>query len=132
MLLGESLPFVKDYVASINEAIKQRQSDSSLSCIQCCWLSFVILGILVTNSLCWARIERFSLGEQKLGAMSWMFRRAKIAWDLLLHVSVLHILEKYGIKEGILVIDDTDRERSKNTERIGKAHTIKDKKMNFL
>ena len=33
-----------------------------------------------------------------------------------------------GIKSGVLVIDDTDKERSKNTTEIAKVHKIKDKK----
>ena len=60
--------------------------------------------------------------------MCWMFKKASIAWDLLLQASIIHIFERYNIKTGTLVIDDTDRERSKNVTQIGKAHKIKDKK----
>jgi hypothetical protein len=38
------------------------------------------------------------------------------------------ILRKYGIKEGSLIIDESDRERSKTTTRIFKAYKQKDKK----
>lgn len=99
-----------------------------MSALQCHWLSFVILGLLVTNSLCWSRFERFGLNEYKASAICWMFKKAKIAWDFLLHASVLKIIESYSIHHGVLVIDDTDAERSKYTKQIAKVHTIRDKK----
>jgi hypothetical protein len=86
------------------------------------------LGLLLTNTLCWARYERFSLGRYTQEGLSWMFRRAHIFWDFLLKASVLHLVQTYRIRSGVLVIDDTDRERSKNTTQIAKVHTIKDKK----
>ncbi len=128
MVIGNSLPFISDYINSVNESIKAIDPNKKLSKLQCCWLSFVILGTLVTNSFCWAKFERFSVGEYKIRQISWMFRRAKIAWELLLQASTLYILKKYNIKEGVLVIDDTDKERSKNTTQIAKVHKIRDKK----
>lgn len=56
-----------------------------------------------------------------------MFRRAKIFWDILLLTSVGVILYKYWIIEGILVVDDSDKKRTKSTKRIYKAHKIKNK-----
>jgi hypothetical protein len=128
MLIGESLPFIRDYVAAINESIKQNNPDNQLSRLQCYWLGFVILGILVTNSVCWSRYERFGLGRYTTKQMSWMFRRAQIVWECLLQASVKSIIFFYGINYGVLVIDDTDKERSKNTTGIAKVHKIKDKK----
>ena len=57
-----------------------------------------------------------------------MFRKSEIAWDFLLTASIMIILRKYGIKEGSLIIDESDRERSKNTTRIFKTYKQKDKK----
>jgi len=128
MIIGESLPFIRDYIAAINESIKQQSPANQLSRLQCCWLSFIILGLLVTNSFCFARFERFGLGHYKLKQISWMFRRAKIIWELLLQASVKHIMTTYKIKYGVLVIDDTDKERSKNTTDVAKAHKIRNKK----
>lgn len=128
MIIGEGLPFIKDYVSSINEAIKQQSPEKSLTRIQLYWLSFVILGLLVTNSLCWKRFERFSVGRYSTAGLSWMFCKARIAWELMLQASVMHVISSYGIKSGVLVIDDTDKERSKNTTEIAKVHKIKDKK----
>lgn len=128
MLVGESLPFIRNYISAINESIKHTNPDNKLSRLQCYWLGFVILGLLVTNSFCWARFERFGLGNFTVKQMSWMFRRAQIMWELLLHASVKHIISAYGIKYGVLVVDDTDKERSKNATEIGMLHKIKDKK----
>lgn len=108
MIIGDSLPFIQDYVLALNEAIKLQSPDAALTRIQRYWLSFVILGLLVTNTLCWARFERFSCGTHAISSICWMFKKAKVAWDLLLYASVTKIIEHYGIKSGVLVIDDTD------------------------
>ena len=128
IITKESAPFITDYVQALNETLKAHSQGRELSRLQSMWLQFVILGILVTNSLCWSKFERFGLNEYGRSAMCWMFKKASIAWDLLLQASIIHIFERYNIKTGTLVIDDTDRERSKNVTQIGKAHKIKDKK----
>jgi hypothetical protein len=56
-----------------------------------------------------------------------MFRKSKIPWDLLLQMSVSVILRRYGINEGNIGIDDTDKRRSKSTKKIFQVHKIKDK-----
>jgi len=50
-------------------------------------------------------------------------------WQVVLRASVSVILNKYGITEGVLVVDDSDKERSKKTKRIYKAHKLKDKSL---
>jgi len=42
-------------------------------------------------------------------------------------MSVRVILNRYGIKEGSLIEDDTDKRRSKSTTKIGHVHKLKDK-----
>jgi len=128
LLTREGLPFINDYIEALNASLSKINTEASLSYLQCAWLRFVLMGMLVTNSLCWERFERYGLGKYQAPALCWMFRRAKIAWDVLLQASVMYVLGKYGIKSGILVVDDTDHERSKNTTEIAKVHKIKDKK----
>ena len=77
--------------------------------------------MLLTNSACWAKFERASLGSYKIGALSWMFREAKVAWDYLLVANMTLVLERHRITEGVLVLDESDRSRSKRTKRIHKA-----------
>jgi hypothetical protein len=62
-----------------------------------------------------------------MAGLSWVFCHAKIPWELLLLMSVRVILSRYGISAGSLLIDDTDRTRSKSTSRIGYVHKLKDK-----
>lgn len=128
MLFYKSLPFVNSFVSELNNAIEQSRPGCGLSSIQRWWLSFCIMGIVISNGICWAQFERASLGKYSQNALSWMFRNSKIPWEILLEMSVRTVLRKFGITEGMLVIDDTDKRRCKITKRIFKAHKIKDKK----
>ena len=124
MLFSKPLEFVDLFVADLNEAIAEYKPGQELSSIQKRWLCFCIMGILITHSVCWARFERASLGSYSVAALSWMFRHSKIPWEMLLVVSVRLILRRYGISEGILAIDDTDKKRSKSTRKIHKVFKI--------
>lgn len=121
------LPFATNFVDDLNEALKKIEPQAGLSKTQKGWLCFCILGIAVTNSICWKQFERASLGFYLHASLSWMFRHSKIFWHILLRASVEVILCNYGITEGVLVIDDSDKKRSKSTKRIYKTHKIKDK-----
>ena len=127
MLIAEPLPFIKDYVGELNAAIKAHCPEKNLSRIQQYWLSFCIMAIIVTNSVCWARFQKASIGQYSIGALAWMFSKSKIPWDLLLQMSVNAVLRRYGITEGSIGIDDTDKRRSKSTKRLFQVHKIKDK-----
>lgn len=127
MLFEEPLSFVKAFIDDINDSLKDINPNAKLSMIQKKWLTFCCMAILVTNSVCWAKFERSSLVHYSIAALSWMFRNSRINWNLLLHASLRVILNTYGIKEGVLVIDDSDKKRSKSTKRIFKVHKIKDK-----
>ena len=127
MLIGEPLPFVKEYVEELNRVLEEIKPGQGLSGLQRKWLTFCIMGIVVTNSVCWAKFERAGLGQYSLAAISWMFRQAKIPWESLLYISVRLIVRKYGIRSGELIADDSDRQRSKATKRIFGVHKLKDK-----
>lgn len=127
MWLSEPLPFIQDFVAQLDEGLQVHQPNRRLSRIQRGWLGFCLMGIILTNSLCWARFERISLGRYKIAALSWMFRHAKLPWAGMLQVGVGMILKQYGITEGILATDDSDHRRSKRTPQLFRTHKIKDK-----
>ncbi len=127
MILTKPALFIKQYIDELNNSLEQYQSGASLTFAQKTWLSFCLTGILMVNAVCWAKFERASIGGYKVAALSWMFRKGKISWDNLLIASVRHILKKYGITSGVLVLDESDRARSKNTKRIHKAHKQKHK-----
>ena len=84
MIIGTALPFVTEFIEALDEAIKKHNPGCSLSRIHKTWLSFCIMAILITNSVCWARFERASLRKYSMSTLSWMFRHSKIPWNLLL------------------------------------------------
>ena len=86
------------------------------------------MGVMLTNTVCWAAFERAGLRAYRVGALSWMFRHTKIVWERLWEMSVTVVLEQHGIREGILAADDSDQCRAKRTTRIHRAHKIHDKK----
>jgi hypothetical protein len=127
MFITTPMPFVQAFVDELHEALDKYQPGAGLSRLQRLWLSFCLMGILVTNAVCWAKFERASLGQYSLAALSWMFRKSRIPWALLLQMSVRVMLAKYGITQGSLVLDDSDKRRSRVTTRIFNAHKLKDK-----
>src|SRR5919201_932962 len=98
-----------------------------MSAIQRTWLAFCVTAVLVTNSICWARFERASLGTSALAALSWLFRHSKMPWDHLLVASVRVIIRQHGITSGTLVIDDTDNPRSKSAKALAYLYKLRDK-----
>src|SRR6266851_2738302 len=108
-------------------AIRAHNPSHGMSTMQRAWLAFCVTAVLVTNSICWARFERASLGSYSLAALSWMFRHSKIPWDELLVASVRVILRHYGLNSGSLVIDDTDNKRSKSAQTLAHLSKLRDK-----
>ena len=104
MLLERPLPFIENYLECINQELMKKNPSYGLSKKQKLWLSFCLSGVLLTNSICWKRFERISLGKFRFSALSWMFRNSKISFDDLLQQSTCNILKHYGIKEGVLCI----------------------------
>jgi len=127
MLMSEPAQFIKTFVTDLDVALEKLKSNAQLTQLQRLWLGFCLTGILLTNTVCWAKFERASLGIYRIAALSWMFRDAKIAWNYLLLASVTMVLAQHGITEGVLVLDESDRARSKRTKRIHKVHKQKHK-----
>src|SRR5215470_4344325 len=127
MLFGKPAPFVSAFVAAVDEAIRAHQPHGGMSTLQQSWLAFCITAVLVTNSMCWARFARASLGTYSLAALSWMFRHSKLPWDALLVASVRVILRYHGITSGHLMIDDTDNARSKAAKALAHLYKLRDK-----
>jgi hypothetical protein len=97
-----------------------------MSTMQRAWLAFCVTAVLVTNSICWARFARASLGTYSLAALSWMFRHSTIPWDELLGASVCVLLRHDGLTCGSLVIDDTDHKRSKSAKPLAHLYKLRD------
>src|SRR5256884_8376535 len=118
MVIGKPAPFVSAFVDAVDAAIRTHQPHHAMPVTQRTWFAFWFTAVLVTNSICWARFERASLGTYALAALSWMFRHSKIPWEQLLVASVRVILRHHGITSGSLVVDDTDNPRSKSAKAL--------------
>ena len=127
MVIGKPAPFVRAFVEAVDDAIREYHPSHAMSATQRAWLAFCVTAVLVTNSICWARFERASLGTYSLAALSWMFRHSKMPWDQLLVASVRVILRHHGITSGNLVIDDTDNSRSKSAKALAYLYKLRDK-----
>ena len=128
MFIGKTLPFVRTFVDELDRRLRRIAPEAGLTRIQKEWLGFCLVGIIVTNSVCWKRFDRASLGRRSARSLSWMFRQTNRFWRVLLRTSVRVILARYGISGGVIVVDDSEKKRAKQTKRIYKAHKVKDKK----
>jgi len=78
--MSEPAHFIKAFVTDLDVALVKLKTNAKLTQLQRFWLGFCLTGMLLTNSVCWAKFERASLGDYKIAALfSWMFREAKIA-----------------------------------------------------
>jgi len=127
MVISQPAPFVSAFVDAVDQAIREQSPGYGMSAMQRTWLAFCVTAVLVTNSICWARFARASLGTYSLAALSWMFRHSKIPWDALLVASVRVILRHYGLTCGSLVIDDSDNKRSKSAKTLAYLYKLHDK-----
>ncbi len=118
---------ISDYVTGLNATLKQI-SAHALTKIQSNWLVVILIGLMVTGCFSWAGFMRSSLGKFDENRLRWIFRYAKIAWDYLLQASVTYVITHYGVTKGVLVLDDSDKVRSRNTSKIPGVHKVLDKK----
>lgn len=125
--IDKPLPVIKEFIHQLNEDLSQGCSIPRLSVTQPAWLGFCLRGILITNTVCWAKWERASLGNYSRAALSWMFRRSKISWEKVFVASVRLILKQYDLDEAIVVVDDTSKKRSQSAKRIYQIHQLFDR-----
>lgn len=92
MVLKTPLPCVQACVAELHEALEAYQPGAGRSRLQRYGLSCGLMGILVSNAVCWAQFERASLGHYSLAALSWMCRKSKLPWECVLQMRVRVIL----------------------------------------
>src|SRR5438132_9789768 len=114
MMIGKPAPCGRAFVEAVDDAMRERHPSRAMSATQRAWRALCVTAVLVTNSMCWARFERASLGPSSLAALSWMLRHSQLPWDTRLVASVRVLLRPHGLTSGTLVIDDTDNPRSKS------------------
>ena len=69
MYIDEPAPFIKEYVEELDKSLRKLEPQAGLSNLQKKWLAFCLLAIVITNSVCWARFERASLGNYSMAAL---------------------------------------------------------------
>ena len=124
MIFTKPLPVISEFIEELNQGLQESTPKRKRSRAQSGWLSFCLRGIVLSGRGCWAEFEWIGLGGYGLAALSWRFRHSKLSWSLVLHVSITIILRHYGICEGELAGDDTEKKRAK---RIDKAHQVFEK-----
>lgn len=127
-MFRDTLPFIIAYVEELAQALKHYRPHRDVSDGQKKWFRYCLMGIVLTNTVCWAAFERVGLGGYHPSALSWMFRHSGVPWRWLLPASVFLVLTRLGINSGSLDVDDTDHRRAKRTHVIHAAHKVYDKK----
>lgn len=122
MIFLQPLSFVSSYVSLLDSSVREVTGGEGLTRIQRAWLAACLMSMLVFGELNWECLERGSVGTWRARAASKMFRHGIRVWEHLLRASVSTILKKYGIRGGTLILDDSDRSRSKRTTRIFGVH----------
>ncbi|MFT6249203.1 MAG: hypothetical protein ACJAZQ_002417 [Cognaticolwellia sp.] len=107
------LTFVTDFIHTLNCLSAMIKPNATLTRAQKVGLSFLLMGMVMTETLNWAAFERRSLKKAKSSRLRWIFYRSKIAWQLLLTASIKQIIKHYGIEHGTIAFDDSDKQRTK-------------------
>jgi len=126
-VLIRPLKFVVDYISALSGSLDSISSQK-LSQSQQTWFVTILMGIITSGCFNWASFERKSLSAFKESRLRWVFQNAKIAWGSLLQASSRVVFSHYKLQKGVLVLDDSDKARSRNTSKIAGVHKVKDKK----
>jgi hypothetical protein len=115
------------FVTTLHEQLK-RDHGRGLLWHQRAWLSFCLTGVICCAELNWEEFERASFSSWKAKALGAMFIKSRIPWEAIWWISIAFVLKLHGIESGILVGDDSDRNRSKGVKSLFGVHKTKDKK----
>jgi hypothetical protein len=122
------LSFVQTYISLLDDQLSNLPEQAKrLSKAQKLWLGFILSAIIITNSICWDRFARISGGKFKASRLLQMFSRTRGFWDYLLTASTKALLSRFEISEAVLVLDDSDKRRSKKCHKLHAVHKVKDK-----
>lgn len=105
------------FVSDVSE-IYLRLAGTRLTNRQIAWLSFCVGWMALLGTLNFAAFASASLGGYRAKALSWMLHHSKIDWQKLLASAVAHVMRCHKPSVLHLVIDDTDRPRSKMTRTL--------------
>ena len=100
MLTGKPLAFVEEYVEKLSTGLEQKQHKPDLTHDQKAWLSFCIMCIIVTESICWRKYVRVGLGQYSEALLSYYFC-CDMTWNLLIAVSI-RVLQRHLQLEALI------------------------------
>lgn len=126
-MLINQLPIVTLFLEELSDSLKSINPNAGLTRSQKSGLSIILIGLIITETLNWAAFGRRSLNKAKPSRLRWIFYYSKIPWQRLLQASIKNIIKDYGITQGTIALDDSDKKRSKRTTCIKGAHKVKDK-----
>jgi hypothetical protein len=96
-MFSAPLPVIDQFVEDLDAALRGQGGGRSLSRLQRAWLKFGLMGVLMTNTVCWKAFERAGLRGYRFSALSRMFRHSKIDWERLWQGSITVVLVAHGI-----------------------------------
>ena len=105
-------PLCASFVSDVN-LYAMKLGAPSLTKSQKRFISFCIFSMIMLGALNFSAFAVASLGYFGDRALSWMFHHSKINWGLLLKGAILKVLIEHRVSAIHIVIDDTDRPRSK-------------------
>lgn len=75
MIVSKPLPFVTQYVEKLSDGLEQKHpTGKPLTWGQKQWLTFCIMSIFVTESVCWQKFVQIGLGRFSEALLSYYFR----------------------------------------------------------
>jgi hypothetical protein len=96
-MLIRQLTFVTDFIHTLNASLAMIKPNATLTRAPKVGLSFLLMGMVMTETLNWAAFERRSVKKAKSNRLRWIFYRSKIAWQLPLTASIKQIIKHHGI-----------------------------------
>lgn len=128
MLLNAPLSDATEFIESLCDYSSTNSNlKIKLSRTQRKFFAFCITAMVVLGSFCWERMERASFKSIGARALGWMLHYSLIPWQNIWETSIARIIKISGAI-GVLVCDDADRIRAKNTLKLFGMFKTKDKK----
>ena len=126
-MMLRQLPDVRVFIQKINSQLIQNKSDY-LSELQIKFITICMSGMVLHGGLNFSAISRGTLEIFTVAGLSWMLRYSKINWATLVEAAVITVFETFGLSDIHIIVDDTDRARSKVIKAIFGVFKTVDKK----
>lgn len=121
------IPEVRIFVQTLNDHLL-KDGKNGISDLQMKFIAICISAMILLGALNFSAIFRGTMGRFKVQALSWMLQFSKISWERLIEVAITNAFRIFGFDNVHIVIDDTDRTRSKTIKAIFAVFKTKDKK----